>query len=202
MSCRRAAWYWQWACSRSRRRCSSERPVAAAQTRRRWLAPGNGKSICVTITDQVRASITTDAANSPHYLTDSVTVSNGDLGAGTTSQYVQAFSDSRCSPVPNTSFTLSCTAPKSLGPGEKTTYSPLIFRTATNSAATATNLTAVATAKEQAVAKQGKNPPTATCPLPRAIDGARRDRRVGPPERRLDLEVAERARREPPTPGR
>jgi hypothetical protein len=146
--------------------------------------PGNGKSICVSITDQVRASITTDAANDPHYLTDSVTVSNGDLtpegtgtanlvnitvtitwadlGAGTTSQYVQALSDSRCSPVQSTSFTLSCTAPKSLGPGEKTTYSPLIFRTATNAAATATNLTAVATAKEQAVAKQGKNPPTAT----------------------------------------
>ena len=90
----------------------------------------------------------------------------GTAGRGRADTTPTAFSDSRCSPVPNTSFTLSCTAPKSLGPGEKTTYSPLIFRTATNAAATATNLTAVATAKEQAVAKQGKNPPTATCPLP------------------------------------
>jgi len=145
--------------------------------------PGNGKSICVSITDQLRASITTDAVNSPHYLTDSVTVSNGDLtpeatgtsnlvnitvtitwadqGAATTSAYVQSASDPLCTPVPNTPLTLSCTAPKSLGPGEKVTYEPLIFRTATNAAAASTTLTASATAKEQGVAKQGKNPPTA-----------------------------------------
>jgi hypothetical protein len=86
----------------------------------------------------------------------------GTAGRGRADTTPTAFSDSRCSPVPNTSFTLSCTAPKSLGPGDKVVYGPLIFQTATNSAATATNLTAVATAKEQAVAKQGKNPPTAT----------------------------------------
>jgi hypothetical protein len=144
--------------------------------------PGNGKSICVSITDQLRASTTTDAANNPHYLTDSVTISNGDLtpegtgtanltnltltitwadqGAGTTSAYVQSASDARCAPT-NTAFTLSCTPPKSLGPGEKVIYGPLIFRTATNAAASSTTLTANATAKEQAVVKQGKNPPTA-----------------------------------------
>jgi len=150
--------------------------------------PGNGKSICVSITDQDRASITTDQANNPHYLTDSVTISNGDLtpegtgtanltnitltitwadqGAATTSAYVQSASDARCTPVQNTSFTLSCTPPKSLGPGEKVTYGPLIFRTATNAAAASTTLTANATAKEQGVAKQGKNPPTASVSIP------------------------------------
>jgi hypothetical protein len=157
-------------------------PVAADTTP--TACPGNGKTICVSITDQARASWTTDAANNPHYLTDFVTISNGDLtpegtgtanltnitltitwadvGATTTSQYVQAASDARCTAVANTSFTLSCTAPKSLGPGESATFGPLIFRTATNVAATATNLHAVATAKEQAVAKQGKNPPIAS----------------------------------------
>ena len=147
--------------------------------------PGNGKSICVSISsDQVRASITTDAANNPHYLTNNVTISNGDLtpegtgtanltnitltitwadvGAATTSDYVDSASDARCTRTPNTSFSLTCTAPKSLGPGESATFTPLIFRTATDAAATATSLHAVATAKEQAVAKQGKNPPTAS----------------------------------------
>jgi hypothetical protein len=146
--------------------------------------PSNGKSICISISDQVRASITTDAANNPHYLTDHVTISNGDLtpagtgtanltnitltitwadvGAATTSNYVDSASDARCTRTPNTSFSLTCTAPKSLGPGQFATFGPLIFRTATNVAATATNLHAVATAKEQAVEKQGKNPPTAS----------------------------------------
>ena len=147
--------------------------------------PSNGKSICVSISDQVRASITTDAVNNPHYLTDHVTISNGDLtpagtgtanltnitltitwadvgAATTTSQYVQSASDARCTPTQNTALSLTCTAPKSLGPGESATFGPLIFSTATDAAATATNLHAVATAKEQAVAKQGKNPPTAS----------------------------------------
>jgi hypothetical protein len=140
--------------------------------------PANGKSICVSISDQVRASITTDATNIPHYLTDHVTISNGggtanlvnitltitwaDTGAATTSQYFQSASDPRCAPVPNTPLTVSCTAPKSLAPGQTETFGPLIFRTATNVAATNTNVTAVATAKEQAVEKQGKNPPIAS----------------------------------------
>jgi hypothetical protein len=141
--------------------------------------PGNGKSICVSISDQARASITTDAANNPHYLTDHVTISNGgttanlvnmtltitwaDTGAAaTTSEYVQSASDQRCAPTPNTSLSLTCATPKSLGPQQFETFGPLIFRTATTTAATDTHLTAVATAKEQGVAKQGKNPPTAT----------------------------------------
>ena len=139
--------------------------------------PESGKSICVSITDQVQASIS--PADLDHYLADSVTISNGggtanlvnitvtitwkDLGvATTTSEYRPAFSDSRCTPVPNTPLTLSCTAPKSLSPGEPFSYGPLIFRTATNSAATHTELTVTATAKEQAVEKKGKNPPIAT----------------------------------------
>jgi len=139
--------------------------------------PPTGKSICVSITDQAQASRT--PVGSDHYLTDHVTISNGggtsnlvnitatitwkDLGAATTtSEYRPEFSDPRCTAVPNTTRTLSCTPPKSLGPGGFTTYGPLVFRTATDSAATDTQLTAVATAKEQDVAKQGKNPPTAT----------------------------------------
>jgi len=139
--------------------------------------PSSGKSICASITDQAQASISPSGLD--HYLADSVTISNGggtanlvnitvtitwkDLGVtATTSEYRPQFSDSRCTAVPNTPLTLSCTAPKSLGPGEPFSYGPLIFRTATNSAATHTELTVTATAKEQAVAKQGKNPPIAT----------------------------------------
>jgi hypothetical protein len=140
--------------------------------------PPTGKSICVSITDQAQASRT--PTGSDHYLTDFVTVSNGgatsnlvnitvtitwtDLGATTTtSEYRPTFSDPRCTAVPNATRTLSCTPPKSLGPGTDLTYGPLVFRTATiDSAATDTELTATATAKEQGVAKQGKNPPTAT----------------------------------------
>jgi hypothetical protein len=139
--------------------------------------PASGKSICVSITDQSRASISPTSLD--HYLADFVTVSNEgatanlvnitvtvtwkDLGVTTTtSEYRPAFSDDRCTPVPNTTRTLTCTAPKSLGPGDDQTYGPLVFRTATDSAATNTELTVVATAKEQAVEKKGKNPPIAS----------------------------------------
>jgi hypothetical protein len=137
--------------------------------------PPTGKSICVSITDQPQASIS--PSGSDHYVTDFVTVSNGgstsnlvnitvtitwqDLGAATTSEYRPAFSDDRCTPVPNTTRTLTCTAPKSLGPGADITYGPLVFRTATDSTADDFELTVTATAKEQAVEKKGKNPPTA-----------------------------------------
>ena len=138
--------------------------------------PSSGKSICVSITDQAQASIS--PVDLDHYLADFVTISNGggtanlvnitvtitwkDLGvATTTSEYRPAFSDSRCTPVPDTPQTLSCTAPKSLGPGEPFSYGPLIFRTATDSAATHTELAVTATAKEQAVEKKGKSPPIA-----------------------------------------
>src|SRR5215211_2445773 len=140
--------------------------------------PPTGKSICVSITDQAQASRTPTPDGPDHYLADFVTVSNGGstsnlvnitvtitwkdlVSATTTSEYRPAFSDPRCTPVPDTTRTLSCTPPKSLGPGETATYGPLVFRTATDSAATDTELTVTATAKEQAVAKQGKNPPTA-----------------------------------------
>jgi hypothetical protein len=138
--------------------------------------PPTGKSICVSITDQPQASIS--PAGSDHYVTDFVTVSNGggtsnlvnitvtitwqDLGAATTSEYRPAFSDDRCTAVPDTTRTLSCIAPKSLGPGAHETYGPLVFRTATDSTADDFELTVTATAKEQGVAKQGKNPPTAS----------------------------------------
>jgi hypothetical protein len=139
--------------------------------------PASGKSICVSITDQAQASISPTGLD--HYLADFVTISNGgatanlvnitltvtwqDLGAGTTSEYRPAFSDPRCTAVPNTTRTLSCTAPKSLAAGgPPATFGPLVFRTATDTAATDFELTATATAKEQAVAKQGKNPPIAS----------------------------------------
>ena len=138
--------------------------------------PSSGKSICVSITDQAQASITPPGLD--HYLADFVTISNGgatanlvnitvtvtweDLGAPTTAEYRPLFSDSRCTEVQNATRTLSCTAPKSLGPGEPFSYGPLVFRTATDSAATDFKLSVIATAKEQGVAKQGKNPPIAS----------------------------------------
>jgi hypothetical protein len=139
--------------------------------------PASGKSICVSITDQEKASIS--PTGSDHYLADSVDISNGgstanlvnitvtitwkDLGVATTSsEYRPAFSDPRCTEVPNTPRTLSCTAPKNLVAGQHEIYRPLVFRTATDSAATHMELKVTATAKEQDVAKKGKNPPIAT----------------------------------------
>jgi len=128
-----------------------------------------GKPLCVTITATPNPASRSPAGTdigTDHYISYSVTVANGgatsnlvnltvtvawaDVGAATTSEYRPAFSDSRCS-VTGTQ-TLTCTTPKSLGPGASETY-PLIFRTATElgaplSSATDTTLTVTAGAKE------------------------------------------------------
>lgn len=131
-----------------------------------------GKPLCVTITGTPdpasRSPVGTD-----HYVSYSVVVANSgatsnltnlnvtvewaDVGAATTSDYRSAFSDPRCS-VTGTRM-LTCSTPKSLGPGAFETY-PLIFRTATELgapplSATATTVTATAAAKEQAKPSKG-----------------------------------------------
>ena len=123
-----------------------------------------GKPLCVTI-----EGIPDPASRSPvgtdHYVSYSVTVANSggatsnlvnivvtvawaDVGAATTtSDYRPSASDSRCS-VTGTQ-TLTCTTPKSLGPGAFETYA-LVFRTATDLepplSATDTNVTVRASA--------------------------------------------------------
>lgn len=131
-----------------------------------------GKPLCVTISGTPdpasRSPIGTD-----HYVSYSVTVANtgttsnlvnvsvtvgwADVGAATTSTFLPASSDSRCS-VTGTQ-TLTCTTPKSLGPGASETYA-LIFRTATELgepplSATATTVTVTAAAKEQTKPSKG-----------------------------------------------
>ncbi len=129
-----------------------------------------GKPLCVAITDTPDPAsrspfATAHPADTDHYLTYSVNVANGgatsnlvnivvtvtwqDIGAATTSAYQP--SDARCSGT--ATRTLTCTTPKSLGPGASETYE-LIFRTATEMgapplSATATTITATAAAKEQ-----------------------------------------------------
>ena len=153
--------------------------------------PANGKSICVTITDQANASYTTTSAGE-RYLFYEVTISNGDgttttnsnlvnlaltltwddLGASSTTSAFKTDVSGLCEPAGPSAppRTLTCATPKSLGPGATQTYGPLIFVSAadleatdaTLTNATHTRLTANATAKEQDVAKKGKNPPTAS----------------------------------------
>jgi hypothetical protein len=112
-----------------------------------------------------------------HYLSDSVTISNigstsklvnvtvtvtwADVGsASTTSDYRPLASDPDCTLTGTR--TLTCTTPKSLGPGDSETYEPLVFRTATNDPddqATGTTVTVTAAAKEQAKPSKGGAPP-------------------------------------------
>jgi hypothetical protein len=130
-----------------------------------------GKPICVAIDDQLQAS--RSPGGSDHYMTDSVTVSNGgsnsnfvnivvtmtwaDDGAATTSEYRPAFSDPDC-PLTGAG-TISCAAPKSLAPGESVSFGPLVFRTATSALATGTRLTVTASMKEQSKPPKGGVPP-------------------------------------------
>jgi hypothetical protein len=128
-----------------------------------------GKSLCITITAQDQASLS--PAGSDHYLTDSFTVRNAGTSANlvnvtvtvtwededaaeTTSAYQDAFSDPRCDPAGEHSLT--CEAPKSLGPQETLTYGPLIFRTASAELeASGMTLHVTAAAKEQAKPRKG-----------------------------------------------
>jgi hypothetical protein len=133
---------------------------------------GTGKPICVSI-----SGIPDPASRSPvgtdHYMTYSlevsyangftskltnlaVTVTWADLGVPTTtSRYVYAASDQRCTET--STRTLTCTGtPKSLGPGDPPFgYGPLIFRTATTTPdnpndveASGTNVSVTASSKE------------------------------------------------------
>src|SRR5262249_53634209 len=125
--------------------------------------PCSGKLLCITTTTQSPASRSFAATDGPpataensHYLTDTVTISNGATSsnlvninltvswqdyvgpldnltpaATTTTEFRSGFSSS----VP-TGFTctdtvspITCTTPKSLGPGKSVTYT-LVFRTA------------------------------------------------------------------------
>ena len=149
-----------------------------------------GKPLCITI-----AGTPDPASRSPvgadHYLAYSVNVANSgatsnlvnvvvtvtweDVGvAATTSAYVPASSDSRCSETGTR--TLNCTTPKSLGPGASETYA-LIFRTATELgapplSATATSVTATAAAKEQTKpSKGGSNTAFVTDTNPTSYEG-------------------------------
>jgi hypothetical protein len=97
-------------------------------------------------------SVTISNSGSTSNLTNlNVTIQWSDQGAATTSDYRPAYSDSRCTVSSGT--TLTCSTPKGLGPGESTTYD-LVFRTATNAAATSTTLNVTASAKEQAPPKK------------------------------------------------
>jgi len=126
--------------------------------------------LCITIDDQEKASWSN---TSDHYVSYSVTVSNtsttstlvnvslsatwSDTGATTTSVYKDGFSDPRCT---LSGSTITCTTPKSLKPGDPPLTYNLVFRTATNTAATDTTLFVTALAKEQLVNKQGKTAST------------------------------------------
>jgi hypothetical protein len=134
-----------------------------------------GKPLCASITDQEQAS--RSPVGTDHYMSDSVTISNSgstsklvnlnvtvtwaDVGsASTTSDYRPLASDPDCTLTGTR--TLTCTTPKSLGPGESITYDPLVFRTATadpDDQATATTVTVTAAAKEQTKPTKGGAPP-------------------------------------------
>jgi hypothetical protein len=134
-----------------------------------------GKPLCATITDLEQAS--RSPVGTDHYMSDSVTISNSgstsklvnltvsvtwvDVGsASTTSDYRPLASDPDCTLTGTR--TLTCTTPKSLGPGDSVTYDPLVFRTATDDPddqATATTVTVTAAAKEQTKPTKGGAPP-------------------------------------------
>jgi hypothetical protein len=132
-----------------------------------------GKPLCVAITDQAQAS-RTPTGGPDHYLADTVTVRNSgttsnltnlaltitwtDNGAATTTAYRPAFSSSDCTASETATNTLTCTMPRSLGPNASVSFE-LVFRTATNVAATSFTLTATTTAKEQAKPSKGGQPP-------------------------------------------
>jgi hypothetical protein len=156
-----------------------------------------GKPLCVTITDQVQASISPlplDASTN-HYTTDSVVVENSgstsklvnlavtitwadegtddnDDPIATTSDFVADFSDQSGETCVKTApQTLTCTTPKSVGPGEEIVYDPLVFRTATDDDASAFTLTVRASAKEQTNPKQkgGTDPNDAVVELSNSV---------------------------------
>jgi hypothetical protein len=136
-------------------------------------ACSTGKPLCVSITGNPDPASRSPVGND-HYVTYSVQVSyDTDSGANsqlvnlsislawadqgvavTTSNYVAAASDQRCSV--SSPLTLTCTGtPKSLGPGDPPFgYGPLVFRTASTTAdpddveASGTNVTVTASAKE------------------------------------------------------
>jgi hypothetical protein len=134
---------------------------------------GLGKPLCVAITDQENATPTT--GSTVRYLTDSVTVSNGgtssnlvnlvlsatwtDTNLSPGAQYEPTFSSSECtlSPPPATN-TITCTTPKSVGPGASFTYN-LVFRTGSLLSgnpppAGSTKLEVTVSAKEQSPPKK------------------------------------------------
>ena len=127
-----------------------------------------GKPLCVDLTvSQVQASYSITAPADDHYLTvDSFRVYNNGSTSNlvnitvnvswaddpstvpTTSDYRAAYSDPQCSV--SGAQTLTCVAPKSLGPGGFVTYGPLVFRSASDtSGASDTNITVNVSAKEQ-----------------------------------------------------
>ena len=161
--------------------------VGAAERSAAVVPPGcSGKLVCVTVGSQVQASRSTAAAGTTaendHYLTDTVTIGNGatssnlvnvnlsvswlDTGGttGTTSEFRSTFSSSDPSGLTcsGTTSPITCSTPKSIGPGTEVTYT-LVFRTAfaatsPDVSASSTDITATVSAKEQTnTNKQGKN---------------------------------------------
>jgi hypothetical protein len=136
-----------------------------------------GKQLCVTVDNQLQAS-RTPTAGPDHYLTHTVTLDNESTSANlvnltltitwrdlpapatpTTTAYRPAFSSSECTETGTGTNTLTCTLPKALAPADEPLVFELVFRTATNAAASDFELTATATAKEQAKPKKGGQPP-------------------------------------------
>jgi hypothetical protein len=141
-----------------------------------------GKPLCVTITDQDKA--TRSVSGTDRFMTDTVKIYNGGTNsnlvnitlsaswsddgvpaASTTSAFQSSYSSSACTQPDPAVRTITCTTPKSLGPNESATYT-LVFRTATlipgpPALPTGTSLTAAATAKEQQPPKKNGTDNTA-----------------------------------------
>lgn len=148
-----------------------------------------GKPLCASVMDLEWAShspstvdrrymtdsVTVENGGSTSNLVNlTVTIVWWDEGvATTTSTFLSAFSftdlgSSTCTETepgastvefPAHRKTLTCVTTKSLRPGEGLTYSPLVFGTATDAAATGTTVAVKATAKEQDKPSKGGMPP-------------------------------------------
>jgi hypothetical protein len=158
-----------------------------------------GKPLCASIADQLQASRSPSDSDA-RYMADTVTIFNGGttsklvnvtvtitwvdepkppaVSVPATSAYRPAFSDERCTET--ASQTLTCTAPKSLGPDDELVYE-LVFRTATDENAGGTTVSVRATAKEQDKPTKGGAPPN---------DAAVTVPNTTPYEGNLDLDVS------------
>lgn len=141
-----------------------------------------GKPLCASVADLEWAS-RSPSVDDRRYMTDSIVVENSgstsnlvnisvtitwkdepnpDTTVPTTSTFLplNSFSDEGSGSCLLTApRTLTCSTPKSLRPGEKLMYSPLVFGTATDTNSAGTTVIVTAAAKEQDRPSKGGTPP-------------------------------------------